>query len=284
MKETDPTTTGAFGATTGADRRSVFEASFWPLAAVLAWIIWRTPDLVEQCWGGSIKTIRSMHEDATSRSSINPDRAQELLLAELQRGRLYGSGQQLLAGDNTLPGSLGQLKQISAERWMDLRFETGMDGRDYATNEKSVPREDDPEKIWNLIEENESRKRLPGGIVCFDGLRFCRDDVVKVFSVVETVVTGLLEEPTVVHTEIAPAPSGDPEIAHSFGRSARKPRTRPERNRALEALAAVYPGGVPNQQDEPNAVLLRKVGDKLSEQRKRPVRDDSILRAAGRRI
>ena len=60
-------------------------------------------------------------------------------------------------------------------------------------------------------------------------------------------------------------------------------RSRPSRERVLQAIAELYPQGVPTQAAVPNASLCRRVGDWLTERRLPHVSDDTILRAAGRR-
>ena len=65
-------------------------------------------------------------------------------------------------------------------------------------------------------------------------------------------------------------------------RSART-RSRPTRERAMWALNQLYANGVPAQADVPNSQLCRKVGEKLRENGLPDVKDDTILRAAGRR-
>ena len=60
-------------------------------------------------------------------------------------------------------------------------------------------------------------------------------------------------------------------------------RKRPGRERARNAINDLYPGGVPDQSSEPNAVLCRKVGQWLKGKGQPDVSNDTILRAAGRR-
>ena len=59
---------------------------------------------------------------------------------------------------------------------------------------------------------------------------------------------------------------------------------RPQRERAERAIKALYPNDVPDQASEPNQILLKKVGDWLKDNKLPPVGDDTILRAAGRRL
>jgi hypothetical protein len=63
----------------------------------------------------------------------------------------------------------------------------------------------------------------------------------------------------------------------------RASRSRPTRERAQQAISELYPQGVPSPTVLPNAVLCRRVGEKLKELGVGDVSDDSILRAAGRR-
>lgn len=73
-----------------------------------------------------------------------------------------------------------------------------------------------------------------------------------------------------------PVPTNQPRISEER-------RTRPTFDRAKKALKELYPDGVPDQADLPNAVLCRQVGVKLREAGQPDVSDDTILRAAGRR-
>jgi hypothetical protein len=57
----------------------------------------------------------------------------------------------------------------------------------------------------------------------------------------------------------------------------------PSLQRAHDAIRELYPHGVPDQATEPNAVLCRRVGEKLKIAQLPDVSDDTILRAAGRR-
>jgi hypothetical protein len=73
----------------------------------------------------------------------------------------------------------------------------------------------------------------------------------------------------------------------AFGRAplpddllAKRARSRPKLERALRAIAEVYPEGVPDQATEPNSKLCQRVGEKLKGLQ---ISDDTILRAAGRR-
>jgi hypothetical protein len=58
---------------------------------------------------------------------------------------------------------------------------------------------------------------------------------------------------------------------------------RPTFERAKGIIEEIYPDGPPDQATEPNAVLCRRVSDKLKAAGLRSVSDDTILRAAGRR-
>jgi hypothetical protein len=49
------------------------------------------------------------------------------------------------------------------------------------------------------------------------------------------------------------------------------------------ALTEIYQDSIPNQPEEPNAILCGKIGNWLKTHGKRPVSDATILRAAGRR-
>jgi hypothetical protein len=60
-------------------------------------------------------------------------------------------------------------------------------------------------------------------------------------------------------------------------------RSKPSYERALSVLKELYPCGVPDQKNLPNAQLCRRVGAKLKDANLPDVSDDTILRAAGRR-
>lgn len=66
-------------------------------------------------------------------------------------------------------------------------------------------------------------------------------------------------------------------------KGARK-KGHPARSRADKAIKKLYPRKVPDQDTVPNALLCRKVGEWLKENRLPELSDDTILRAAGRRI
>jgi hypothetical protein len=61
-------------------------------------------------------------------------------------------------------------------------------------------------------------------------------------------------------------------------------RSRPQFERAAKALATLYPDGVPDQATEPNVSLCRRVGAKLKDAKLPDVSNDTILRAADRRL
>jgi hypothetical protein len=61
-------------------------------------------------------------------------------------------------------------------------------------------------------------------------------------------------------------------------------RSRPKLERALRAIAEIYPDGVPDQATESNSKLCQRVCEKLEEAGLPLVSDDTILRAAGRRL
>jgi hypothetical protein len=60
-------------------------------------------------------------------------------------------------------------------------------------------------------------------------------------------------------------------------------RNRPTRERAQRVIHELFPQGVPGPADLPNAVLCRRVGEKLKGLGLGGVSDDTILRVAGRR-
>ncbi len=60
-------------------------------------------------------------------------------------------------------------------------------------------------------------------------------------------------------------------------------RGSPGRDRARDAIKELYPNGVPGQAAVPNAILCRRVGEKLKQAKLPGVSADTILRAAGRR-
>jgi hypothetical protein len=63
----------------------------------------------------------------------------------------------------------------------------------------------------------------------------------------------------------------------------RRGRRQPSRERALEALDALYHGKIPDQDSLPNKILCRKVGEWLKQKELPEVKADTIHRAAGRR-
>jgi hypothetical protein len=60
-------------------------------------------------------------------------------------------------------------------------------------------------------------------------------------------------------------------------------RAKPARERAIQAIQALYPNGVPDQVAVPNTSLCRRVGQWLKDSKLPDVKDDTVLRAAGRR-
>jgi hypothetical protein len=83
------------------------------------------------------------------------------------------------------------------------------------------------------------------------------------------------------------------ELVHQWPATGREPshdarlgkraRSRPSFERAFGVIKKIYPSGVPEQAVEPNAILCRRVGEKLKESGLHGVSDDTVLRAAGRR-
>lgn len=71
--------------------------------------------------------------------------------------------------------------------------------------------------------------------------------------------------------------------AETIVSSPKKTRQRTARSRAEQAISALYPNGVPEQAELPNALLSRAVGEWLKSKNLPDVKNDSILRAAGRR-
>jgi hypothetical protein len=65
--------------------------------------------------------------------------------------------------------------------------------------------------------------------------------------------------------------------------SAAASRTKPALESAQRAIGELYPQGEPSQTSEPNKKLCGRVNDWLKDQGLRPVSNDTILRAAGRR-
>jgi hypothetical protein len=63
----------------------------------------------------------------------------------------------------------------------------------------------------------------------------------------------------------------------------RRGKSSPALERARDTIKGLYPKGVPEQPVEPNANLLRRVGEKLRQAGLPGVSDATILRAAGRR-
>jgi hypothetical protein len=77
--------------------------------------------------------------------------------------------------------------------------------------------------------------------------------------------------------------SSDNEPAVRATKEQRRVKSRPQLERARNAIMALYPNGVPGQAEEPNTMLCRRVGDELKRRNLSNVSDDTILRAAGRR-
>jgi hypothetical protein len=61
----------------------------------------------------------------------------------------------------------------------------------------------------------------------------------------------------------------------------RQPRSQPGRKLAKDAIAALYPNGVPDSVS--NKLLYKAVGDKCQQKGRPDISKDTILRAAGRR-
>jgi hypothetical protein len=156
------------GASPAPDYRAKFQERFWPPAAVLAWIIWRSPAVVKECWGGSLETVRAKLDEFGPLAHVF-DHAMEQLLSVQRQDRVSSSGKRDEAWDP---------EDITAKQWAlgRLRFATDAQGKDYITNEERVPEEGDADDIWNTIERNE-RKRF----VRYDAPGLCRDSVMKAF-------------------------------------------------------------------------------------------------------
>ncbi len=76
---------------------------------------------------------------------------------------------------------------------------------------------------------------------------------------------------------------GSPSHADEHVPGARAARSQPSRERAKRALVDIYNGNIPDQATEPNPLLCRKVAAWLKKRNLADVKDDTILRAAGRR-
>jgi hypothetical protein len=86
-----------------------------------------------------------------------------------------------------------------------------------------------------------------------------------------------VEPPSVPH-RIDPLPKTGEVI-----RGGRPGRRQPSRERAMQALDALYHGKIPDQDSLPNKILCRKVGEWLKKKELPEVKADTIYRAAGRR-
>jgi hypothetical protein len=112
-------------------------------------------------------------------------------------------------------------------------------------------------------------------------LRLHRDSVDELFGVAEQPATTPAPEPS-SQQEQPPQPSG------SATQSAKKTSRAKRRERARQAIEAMWPDGVPNQTIISNGQLCKRVADWLKEDCKRrkvppeQISDDTILRAAGR--
>jgi hypothetical protein len=207
------------------DSRAKFSEKFWPLSAVLAWIIWRSPDVVEQCWGTSIE-IRAIQKLEPSRPSTTIGEACNKLLANLRQERIIGSAKDQASGE---------IYRITAEQWMDLWFDTDTDGRDYVTDKEPVPEEGDPQAIWQAIERNEKRN------LRYDAPRFCRDDVIRAFPVEPT--SGSMEQPEAARVLAAreqpeAAKTGAPGRPSSMHHALRELEDRANRHETAATIAA----------------------------------------------
>ena len=149
-----------------------FRETFWPPAAVLAWLVWHSPAVVKECWGGSIETIRDKLDQDGPLAHVL-DYAMERLLSVLRQDCVSSSGLRAGASDP---------ENITARQWAlgRLRFATDAQGKDYITNEEHIPEEGDADDIWNAIERNK-QKRRSGCLVRFDAPGLCRDGVLKAF-------------------------------------------------------------------------------------------------------
>jgi hypothetical protein len=149
-----------------------FLEKLWPPAAVVAWIIWRSPAAVKECWGGSLEAVRAKLDQAGPLAHVF-DFAMEQLLSVLRQDRVSACGQRD-----------GACEDLTAQQWtvVRLRFETYSHGEDYVTNEEHVPEEGDAEDIWNTIERNE-QKRRSNRLVRYDAPGLLRDEVLKAFPV-----------------------------------------------------------------------------------------------------
>lgn len=75
----------------------------------------------------------------------------------------------------------------------------------------------------------------------------------------------------------------DARVQPASSRQNAKGRSSPALERTKRVIQRLYPAGVPEQADQPNAILCRYVGEELKKQGLTSVSDDTILRAAGRR-
>jgi hypothetical protein len=218
--ERDVSTGASVGPTPDPDYRARFREKFWPLAAVLAWIIWRSPDSVQQCWSGSIRAIRARHKDDAS--GPDPDQALRQLLSELRHGSIYSSGKR---------DGATKREHLTAEQWSVLSFATNVHGKDCVIDEELVPEEGDAHDLWNTIEQNEE-KRLSGLVVRYDALRFSQDSVLKAFPL-ELQTAPVVHEPVAVDGGIeakAGAEASTPETP-PVTQSKVTPAARPQRRR-----------------------------------------------------
>lgn len=107
-------------------------------------------------------------------------------------------------------------------------------------------------------------------------------------------VRGTLSPSSIVMMSIAPRLDGPSQIPMASLRrngdggsaevSQRQTRTKPRRAGAQAALESLYPEGVPPQSELSNGLLCGEVAKWFHTRGKREVSDDTILRAAGRRI
>jgi hypothetical protein len=162
----------------------------------------------------------------------------------------------------------------SAARWLARQWQRGGDGRSFRdlnlqaeaeivhkaamTGQLPCFKQDETGKLRELGPAQFDLFRDGSGFAALDAgdFRVREHDLAEAFGVKKAPV------------QFSPAAAG---------------KTRPKLERVQRAINELYPDGVPDQANEPNNSLCRRVSEKLAKAGFDKVSDDTILRAAGRR-
>jgi hypothetical protein len=130
-----------------------------------------------------------------------------------------------------------------------------------------------------LQEALQKRTGRSGGLILTSSRNPLQHDLAAPSFVVVPIWQAMTNDPQVFAIDRALLISGGDQVSNPP-----KPvRLQPARKRARDAIRALHPNRVPDQADEPNAILCRKVSEWLTKNQKPQVSDPTILRAAGRR-